>query len=178
MDENVKELVDLNCRTLADLLGERVKYVSFENTDNLQVYLKNLDKDDKTIVTDNINDLTLSGRMYETSSDLEFFIRNTFINDANVAFDNFIAKSPIRLINIQDVDTGWVPKLRSTSFNTICSTFSVRVENSAFDDIDDVEFIRVRRCETGSGSVSCNQNDLFISDVSLGKRSAKFYDNF
>ena len=42
-----------------------MSYVSFENIDNLEVYLTDLDTGDKTIVTENINFLTLAGRMYQ-----------------------------------------------------------------------------------------------------------------
>ncbi len=106
--------------------------ISFEDIDSLSIYLENLDSDDKTIATNNIEDLIFSGAIYDLTSDLEFFIRNTFITNANVIFDGFIATTPIRLINLQDVDTGnsrnvlrFTETLKQLFYCSHCQKFSL-----------------------------------------------------
>ena len=46
-------------RSLAPLSTQKVSYVSFENIDNLEVYLTDLDSGDKTVVTEDIDFLSL-----------------------------------------------------------------------------------------------------------------------
>ncbi len=72
-------------------------YVSFENADNLEIYISNLDTGDKTIITEDIDFLTVSGRMYETSASLRFFLRQS----TTIMISDFYATTPISLINIQ-----------------------------------------------------------------------------
>ena len=81
----------------APLSNQKVSQVSFENIDNLEVYFVNLDTGDKTIVTDDILFLTLSGRMYEKAASLQFYLRN----GPSILFNDFYASTPISLINIQ-----------------------------------------------------------------------------
>ena len=44
---------------MAPLSTQKVSYVSFENIDNLEVYLSDLDSGDKTVVTEDIDFLSL-----------------------------------------------------------------------------------------------------------------------
>ena len=76
--------------------SQKVSYVSFQNTDNLQVYFTNLDSGDKTVIVDNVAYLTLSGRMYERAASMRIFVRNS----PSVQFEDFYATTPILLINL------------------------------------------------------------------------------
>jgi hypothetical protein len=86
---------------LAALSNQKIAYVSFERMDNLQVYLNNLDTGAKTVVTEDIKVLTLSGRMAEDAASLRFFLRNPPSRTGDIIFDDFYASTPIILINIQ-----------------------------------------------------------------------------
>ena len=46
-------------RSLAPLSAQKISYISFENIDSLEVYLQDLDSGDKTVVTENIDFLSL-----------------------------------------------------------------------------------------------------------------------
>lgn len=85
------------CRSLSPLSTQNIAYVSFENTDSLEVYIENIDNGDKTIITEDIDFLTLSGRMYEKAASMRFFLRQS----STVLFSDFYASTPITLINIQ-----------------------------------------------------------------------------
>ena len=86
----------VNYRSLAPLSSQKVSYISFQNTDNLQVYFSALDSGDKTVIVDNVAYLTLSGRMYERAASMRFFVRNS----PSVLFEDFYATTPILLINL------------------------------------------------------------------------------
>ena len=81
---------------MAPLSSQKVSYVSFQNTDNLQVYFTDLDSGDKTVIVDNVAYLTLSGRMYERAASMRIFVRNS----PSVQFEDFYATTPILLINL------------------------------------------------------------------------------
>ena len=83
-------------RSLAPLSSQKVSYISFQNTDNLQVYFSDLASGDKTVIVDNVAYLTLSGRMYERAASMRFFVRNS----PSVLFEDFYATTPILLINL------------------------------------------------------------------------------
>jgi len=136
-----------NCRSLkitvdfgslAPLSSQKVSYVSFQNTDNLQVYFTNLDSGDKTVIVDNVAYLTLSGRMYERAASMRIFVRNS----PSVQFEDFYATTPILLINLMDVN-------------------SVKVSDSGFENVATAEFVRVSNCQNENGATSCSQSELF-----------------
>ena len=56
---NFFESIFFSFRDLAPLSTQKVSYVSFENIDNLEVYLTDLDSGDKTVVTEDIDFLSL-----------------------------------------------------------------------------------------------------------------------
>ena len=124
---------------------QKVSYISFENIDNLEVYLTNLDTGDKTVVTEDIDFLSLGGRMYEEAASLRFFLRQS----SSLIFDDFYASTPITLINIQDVN-------------------NLRVTDSGFQSVAIAEFIRVSSCHNEDGIASCSKFDLFPEDTGIG----------
>merc|ERR1719225_1966506 len=90
----------------------------------LEVYLQDLDSGDKTVVTENIDFLSLGGRMYEDSASLRFFLRQS----SSLLFNDFYATTPISLINVQDVN-------------------NLKVIDSGFESVAIAEFIRVTSCQ-------------------------------
>ena len=133
-------------RSLAPLSTQKISYVSFENIDNLEVYLTNLDTGDKTLVTEDIDFLSLGGRMYEDGATLRFFIRQS----SSVLFNDFYASTRISLINVQDVN-------------------SLKVTDSGFENVALAEFVRVSSCQNEDGVASCSKFDLFPESTGLGK---------
>ena len=54
------------------------------------------------MVTEDIGNLKISGRLYESSAQMRFFIRNVRINNGDATFDDFYATdTPISLMNVQ-----------------------------------------------------------------------------
>lgn len=148
--------IEVDFSTLSSLsdYSNRISIVSFENIENLRLYIDNIDQGAKTIVADDVDYLVLSGRMYEKTSSLRFFLRNEgFGRRGTVLFDDFFATTPISLINIQYAE-------------------SVRVSNSAFYDLREIELRNVDQCYLGentySTSVRCTKEDLFVSTTSPG----------
>ena len=92
---------DTNFRSLSELSTQKVSYVSFLEIDTLHLYLSNLDPGVKTIVTEDIQNLKVSGRLDQTSASMRFFLRNTRVNNGDIIFDDFYATTPVSLMNIQ-----------------------------------------------------------------------------
>jgi len=136
--KSIKITVDFT--SLGLLSAQKISYISFENIDNLEVYLTNLDIGDKTVVTEDIDFLSLSGRMYEDSASLRFFLRQS----SSLLFNDFYATTPISLINVQDVN-------------------SLRVIDSGVESVAIAEFIRVTSCQNEDGISACSRN-LFPED--------------
>jgi len=130
--------ISVDFGSLAPLSSQKVSYISFQNTDNLQVYLSALDSGDKTVIVDNVAYLTLSGRMYERAASMRFFVRNS----PSVLFEDFYATTPILLINLMDIN-------------------SVKVTDSGFENVATAEFVRVSNCQNEDGATSCSQSELF-----------------
>ena len=108
--------------------------------------MEDLDTGDKTLVTEDIDFLSISGRMYQEAASLRFFLRQS----SSVLFNDFYASTPISLINIQDVN-------------------SLKVTNSGFENVALAEFIRVSSCQNENGVASCSKFDLFPETTGLGK---------
>jgi len=140
---SIKITVDFT--SLAPLSTQKVSYVSFENIDNLEVYLTDLDSGDKTVVTEDIDFLSLGGRMYENAASLRFFLRQS----SSLLFNDFYSSTPITLINIQDVN-------------------NLKVTDSGFESVAIAEFIRVTNCQNEDGAASCSKFDLFPVYTGIG----------
>ena len=96
-----RTIFDTNFRSLSELSTQKVSYVSFLEIDTLHLYLSNLDPGVKTIVTEDIQNLKVSGRLDQTSASMRFFLRNTRVNNGDIIFDDFYATTPVSLMNIQ-----------------------------------------------------------------------------
>ena len=48
-----------------------------------------------------LESLKISGRLYQNSASMRFFLRNTRINNGDIIFDDFYATTPISLMNVQ-----------------------------------------------------------------------------
>ena len=91
-------------------------FVSFLEINNLHVYLSNLDSGTKTLVSEDIDTLKVSGRLSASSSSMRFFLRNPRINNADITFDDFYStETPISLMNVQVINFVFVPFF--TAFN-------------------------------------------------------------
>ena len=152
---------------MAPLSSQKVSYVSFQNTDNLQVYFTDLDSGDKTVIVDNVAYLTLSGRMYERAASMRIFVRNS----PSVQFEDFYATTPILLINLMVRRTlskkSPIPSLLFQDVN------SVKVSDSGFENVATAEFVRVSNCQNEYGATSCSQSELFRNNSFTGETKNK-----
>ena len=154
----------LNSRSLAPLSSQKVSYVSFQNTDNLQVYFSDLDSGDKTVIVDNVAYLTLSGRMYERAASMRFFVRNC----PSVLFEDFYATTPILLINLMVSFLIDFQKLSKPNYANLQDVNSVKVSDSGFENVATAEFVRVSNCQNEYGATSCSQSELFRNNTFTG----------
>jgi len=149
-------MIEVDFGSLSALSSQRVMFVSFLDINSLHVYLSNFDSGTKTMVTEDIGNLKISGRLYESSAQMRFFIRNVRINNGDATFDDFYATdTPISLMNVQDV-----------------GNFLVTDETS-FESVFESEFVRVDRCLTDDGQVSCSKSQLFTDRSGIGSLGLK-----
>jgi len=94
-------MIEVDYGSLSELSTQKVSYVSFLEIDTLHLYLSNLDPGVKTIVTEDIQNLKVSGRLDQTSASMRFFLRNTRVNNGDIIFDDFYTTTPVSLMNIQ-----------------------------------------------------------------------------
>lgn len=146
-------MITLNLRTFS-IEGRyfNISYVSFNKIQNLDLYIENIDFGYTNFVFEDVRRLKLSGRLDNPSTSVQIWSRdsNYGIDRSDILFQDFLARSRIELINIQDAN-------------------SVRVVDSAFENLRKAEVIRTDRCHVGLTTleeVDCSNMDaLFVSTV-------------
>eukprot|EP00095_Tigriopus_kingsejongensis_P005574 maker-scaffold12_size759060-snap-gene-4.14 protein:Tk05574 transcript:maker-scaffold12_size759060-snap-gene-4.14-mRNA-1 annotation:"polygalacturonase" len=145
--------ISLNLRTFV-IEGRyfNISDVSFTNIRDLELDIENIDYGYKRFVFEDIRRLKLSGRLESPTTIVRIFSRisNFETQSGDILFQDFLARSQIHLINIQDAN-------------------SVRVVDSAFENLLEAEVRGTTRCHLGLTSltvVDCNRPEqLFVSTV-------------
>ena len=142
--------LEVNFRTFViDNRIQNISDITFESIDDLHLDIRDIDYGNKQLIFKAVKYLTLSGDLNHWSTRVGFYIHGNRDNKGEVLFRDFLARSFINLINIQDAR-------------------SVTVKDSAFLNLGDVDLYRVDMCYSGYVNielVDCNKDDLFITTV-------------